>query len=102
MTDRELMQKALETFEAYASVHQWVNARSLEVMYALRDRLAQSPQVRTTTPEHIEKIKSKWVELTDDEGADIWGDAHDIDWKRLVTPKEIVQRISDKLKEKNT
>jgi hypothetical protein len=25
-----------------------------------RDRLAQSPQVRTTTPEHIEKIKSKW------------------------------------------
>jgi len=41
MTDRELMQKALETFEAYASVHQWVNARSLEVMYALRDRLAQ-------------------------------------------------------------
>ena len=41
MTDRELMQEALETFEAYASVHQWVNTRSLEVMYALRDRLAQ-------------------------------------------------------------
>ena len=47
-------------------------------------------------------IKREWVELTDDEGADIWGDAHDIDWNRLVTPKEIVKRISDKLKEKNT
>jgi hypothetical protein len=45
--------------------------------------------------------KREWVELTDDEGAAIWGDAHDIDWKRLVTPKEIVKRISDRLKEKN-
>jgi len=41
MTDRELMQEALETFEAYASVHQWINARSLGLMYALRNRLAQ-------------------------------------------------------------
>ena len=41
MTDRELMQEALETFEAYASVHQWINARSLGLMYALRDRLAK-------------------------------------------------------------
>ena len=40
-SDRELMQEALETFEAYASVHQWINARSLGLMYALRDRLAK-------------------------------------------------------------
>jgi hypothetical protein len=38
------MKNALETFEAYASVHQWINARSLEVMYALRDRLAQTDE----------------------------------------------------------
>jgi hypothetical protein len=43
----------------------------------------------------------EWVGLTDEEGAEIWGDAHDIDRYRLVTPKEIVERISDKLREKN-
>ena len=46
--------------------------------------------------------KREWVGLTDDEGAQIWGDAHDIEWRRLVTPKEIVQRIEAKLREKNT
>lgn len=46
--------------------------------------------------------RRQWVGLTDDEGAQIWGDAHDINWDRLITPKEIVQRISDKLREKNT
>jgi hypothetical protein len=43
----------------------------------------------------------RWVGLTDEEGAEIWGDAHDIDRNRLVTPKEIVRRIEAKLKEKN-
>ena len=46
--------------------------------------------------------KREWVSLTDEEGAEIWGDAHDIDWNRLITPKEIVKRIEAKLKEKNT
>jgi hypothetical protein len=50
----------------------------------------------------IQASDKPWVGLTEEEGAQIWGDAHDIEWKRLVTPKEIVQRISDKLKEKNT
>ena len=59
-------------------------------------------QVRTHTPEDVKKITRKWVGLTDEEGAAIWGDAHDIDWNRLVTPKEIVKRIEAKLKEKNT
>jgi len=45
--------------------------------------------------------RKKWVGLTEEEGAEIWGDAHDIDWNRLVTPKEIVRRIEVKLKEKN-
>ena len=46
--------------------------------------------------------EKEWVGLTDVEGAEIWSDAHDIDGNRIVRPKEIVQRISDKLKEKNT
>lgn len=58
-------------------------------------------QRQTHTPEDVKKIEREWVELTPEEGAEIWGDAHDIDWKRLVPPKEIVKRISDKLKEKN-
>ena len=45
--------------------------------------------------------KKKWVGLSDEEGAEIWADAHDIDRNRLVTPKEIVRRIEAKLKEKN-
>ena len=46
--------------------------------------------------------KKEWVGLTDEEGAEIWGDAHDIDRNRLVTPQEIVKRIETKLREKNT
>ena len=46
--------------------------------------------------------RREWVGLTDEEGAEIWGDAHDLDWNRLVTPKEIIKRIEAKLKEKNT
>ena len=46
--------------------------------------------------------KREWVGLTEEEGAEIWGDAHDIDGRRLGTPKEIVKRIEAKLKEKNT
>ena len=45
--------------------------------------------------------KREWVGLSDEEGAEIWADAHDIDRNRLVTPKEIVRRIEAKLKEKN-
>jgi hypothetical protein len=41
MTDRELMKEALEIFEKYACANQWINARSLVLMYALRDRLKQ-------------------------------------------------------------
>ena len=46
--------------------------------------------------------KKEWVDLTPEEGAEIWADCHDIEWRRIVPPKEIVKRISDKLKEKNT
>ena len=46
--------------------------------------------------------RREWVEISDEEGAEIWADCHDIEWRRIVSPKEIVKRISDKLKEKNT
>ena len=61
------------------------------------DRIADLLEEAADALEH-----RQWVSLTDDEGAQIWGDAHDINWDRLITPKEIVQRISDKLREKNT
>jgi hypothetical protein len=56
---------------------------------------------RTTTPEDIAKIKSKWVGLTDEEKAEIqmlkwwdWEDTFDLDG--------YTQAIEGKLKEKNT
>jgi hypothetical protein len=78
------MQEALETFEAYASVHQWVNARSLEVMYALRDRLAQ--------PER------EWVGLTDEEIKERWIASY----AALPRYACFASEIEAKLKEKNT
>jgi len=80
MTDRELMQMALDALDS-DNPHIQVGAA-----ISLRYRLDQPDE---------------WIELTVEEGAEIWADYHDIDWKRTVPPKEIVKRISDKLKEKN-
>jgi predicted Fe-S protein YdhL (DUF1289 family) len=44
----------------------------------------------------------EWINLTDEEAAEIWGDTHDIDGRLLVNPKEIVKRIETQLREKNT
>ena len=82
MTDRELMKEALETFEKYACANQWVNARSLVLMYALRDRLEQPDR--------------EWVGLTDEE----------IIWIENNTNSRFynthARAIEAKLKEKNT
>jgi hypothetical protein len=104
MTDRELMQMALDALVlnnqewkqlADSGDAGWWKAEDQDhyhhtelTIKALRDRLEQ--------PER------EWIDLTSDEGAEIWADCHDIEWKRTVPPKEIVKRISDKLKEKNT
>jgi hypothetical protein len=63
---------------------------------------AHEQEVYGSFPVYTAPPKHEWVGLTDEEGAEIWGDAHDIDWKRLVTPKEIIKRTEAKLKEKNT
>jgi hypothetical protein len=53
-----------------------------------------TPMVRTTTPEDIAKIKSKWVGLTDEEIKDIL----DCGRPNLVN----IKKAEQKLKEKNT
>jgi hypothetical protein len=86
MSLRQAAEMALDALKnSYSFIPMKIMKQHQQAEQALRDRLAQ--------PE--------WVGLTDDEGAEIWGDAHDIDGRRLGTPKEIVQRISDKLKDKN-
>jgi hypothetical protein len=63
-----------------------------------------TPEMRKAYEKGVreQEKKREWVEISDEEGAELWGDAHDVNGRRLITPKEIVQRISDKLKEKNT
>jgi len=71
---------------------------------ALRQALNETPPCKThpDTPLYTAPPPQKeWVGLTDEEGAEIWADAHDIRRKRLVSPKEIVRRIEAKLWEKN-
>ena len=52
------------------------------------------PIVRTTTPEDIAKIKSKWVGLTDEELLDLADMAY-------ANDLELLQTLQAKLKEKN-
>lgn len=57
-------------------------------------------QIRTTTPEDIEKITRPWVGLTDDEIKEIigpWGDTPIRGYTR-----KLFDQIEAKLKEKNT
>ena len=61
-----------------------------------------TPEMRKAYEKGVRQQRREWVELTPEEGAEIWADCHDLEWKRLFPPKEIVKRISDKLREKNT
>jgi hypothetical protein len=57
-------------------------------------------QIRTTTPEDIEKITRSWVGLTDEEIKEIigpWGDTPIRGYTR-----KLFDQIEAKLKEKNT
>jgi hypothetical protein len=64
---------------------------------------------RTTTPEDIAKIKSKWVGLTDEEVKKIYTATEikvDENWrtgdKSMMFPATLYKAIEAKLKEKNT
>ena len=115
---RKAAEMALEALELGDDISAEQMSDALD---ALRQALAQpeqepvawqDPQYKTLIEPHkahpdwiplyTAPPKREWVGLTDEEGAEIWGDAHDLDWKRTVTPKEIVKRIEAKLKEKNT
>ena len=114
MTD---LRKAAEmALDALHNIDQSNNGDAIE---ALRQALAQPEQEPVVwmnkyghvsseqteeynAPLYTAPPKREWVGLTDEEGAEIWGDAHDLDWNRTVTPKEIIKRIEAKLKEKNT
>ena len=91
MTDRELMQQALETLEEINELSVGENAICLPAeidtaMDALRDRLAQ--------PER------QWVGLTNQERNHIWRDF--IGWGDPSHDDEnLMKAIEDKIKEKN-
>ena len=64
---------------------------------------------RTTTPEDIAKIKSKWVGLTDEEVKKIYTATEikvDENWrtgdKSMMFPTTLYEAIEAKLKEKNS
>jgi hypothetical protein len=80
MTDRELMQQALEALTAYDGTNG--ASQRKRVLAALRERLAQP--------------KREWVGLTDEE-------VKDIVWNLPYEPsQEHIRAIEAKLKEKNT
>ena len=57
-------------------------------------------QVRTTTPEDIQKIQREWVGLTDEEIKEIVGPWGDTPIKGYT--RKLFDQIEAKLKEKNT
>ena len=80
MTDRELMQQALEALTAYDGTNG--ASQRKRVLAALRERLAQP--------------KREWVGLTDEE-------VKDIVWNLPYEPsQEHIRAIEAKLREKNT
>ena len=108
MTDRELMQQALEALDAYS----WEQVQSATA--ALRERLAQPEQEPvawmwkdgtitsdpdradgTWTPLYTTPPRREWVGLTDEEKLhlEIMGGKSDV---------MLAEVIEDKLKEKNT
>ncbi len=99
MTDRELMQMALEELEELADV----GYGSKTVLQALRDRLAQ-PEPDDLTAAYMSglhdgKKKREWVGLTDEEIDNFALDGEGWFSGSLL---ETVREIDAKLKEKNT
>jgi hypothetical protein len=114
MTDRELMQQALEALTTYDGTNG--ESKRKRVLAALRERLAQ-PEMQpcagrncgSTNPnlhsaecfEDYEKATgmNQWQGLTDEEISEV---RHLYDWSAGWTFERFARQIEAKLKEKNT
>jgi hypothetical protein len=99
MTDRELMQMALEAVEYFYGGGQ-TQVNGLKLIGALRDRLAQPEPVHASdmSQERVDetaKHEHEWVGLTKEE-VDCW------ELPEKPTVFEFAQFVEAKLKEKNT
>jgi hypothetical protein len=104
MTDRELMQEALEAMLSAINAGDWKVDGACDphaTIIRLRNRLAQPEPVHTndTSEERVQvsdKHRQKWVGLTDEE-------VKDIVWNLPYEPsQEHIRAIEAKLREKNT
>ncbi len=96
MTDRELMQMALEAVEYFYGGGQ-TQVNGLKLIEALRDRLAQPERVHAIdiSQERVDetaKHEHEWVGLTDEEVWECYSDRGSVFYRA----------IEAKLKEKNT
>ena len=114
MTDRELMQQALEALELYAD-YEGATSSADKAIVALRERLAQ-PEMEpcagrncgSTNPnlhsadcfEDYEKATgmNQWQGLTDEEINSV---RYNRDWTAFWTDTTFARAIEEKLKEKN-
>jgi len=104
MTDRELMQQALDALETKGEHH----PRVYQAIAALRERLAQ-PKTPDVTPDVTPYVIDcprcghccpQWVGLTDEEIKEIIGPWGDTPIKGYT--RKLFDQIEAKLKEKNT
>jgi hypothetical protein len=108
MTDRELMQMALDALHWDSLGKDWINPKTSDAMYALRDRLAQPEtewkscrhcgfQYRPPKDDGWHPLEQRgWVELTEDEFEEILAKYNE------ALPLVVCRAIEAKLKEKNT
>jgi hypothetical protein len=103
MTDRELMQMALDALDTLGA---GTSYKTHNTAKALRDRLAQPESVHASDMsqkrvDETAKSGHEWVGLTDEEvgGLTVFDRLHDVEVPILA---DFVRAIEAKLKEKNT
>lgn len=108
MTDREIMQQALEKLEFFAHMKS-VSEDTRRLITALRERLAQPehkpmhPTLQKMWEDYFDKCyKREWVGLTDDEIIDVIHPLVMADMADEATDYEIARAIEAALREKNT